>query len=266
MAIHEKGDLALNDVVLEVTGLSKNFGGVHALKDLSFSTRRGEILGVIGPNGSGKTTLFNVITGFMPATSGRVRFKGEPITGLSTDAIARHGLMRTFQSATVFRNETVHENIRRSSMFSCIGKPGWFFRPGVVVNGQRKADETAVELLEFSGLSDVAATVAGTLPYGKQKILGVAITLAQHPTQLLLDEPAAGLNPNETVAMGELVAQIREKRGIDVILVEHDIKMVTSVCDRILALNYGKMIAIDTPEKIVRHPEVVDAYLGVDHE
>lgn len=256
----------MNDVVLEVAGLTKAFGGVHAINDLSFCTRRGEILGIIGPNGSGKTTLFNVITGVMPATGGRVSFRGEAITGLPTDTIARRGLVRTFQSATVFRNETVYENIRRSGMFGCIGKPSWFFRPGVVANGKRKADETAAELLEFSGLSDEAHTIAGNLPYGKQKILGVVIALAQRPTQLLMDEPAAGLNPTETAAMGELVAQIRDKRNIDVILVEHDIKMVTSICDRILALNYGKVIAIDVPEKIVRHPEVIDAYLGVDHE
>lgn len=256
----------MNDVVLEVAGLSKAFGGVHAINDLSFTTRRGEILGVIGPNGSGKTTLFNVITGVMPATAGSVRFRGEAITGLPTDAISRRGLIRTFQSATVFKNETVYENIRRSSIFGCIGKPSWFFRPGVVANGQRRAKETVAELLEFSGLSDVATTVAGTLPYGKQKILGVVIALVQQPTQLLMDEPAAGLNPTETLAMGQLVAQIRDKRSIDVVLVEHDIKMVTSVCDRILALNYGKAIAIDVPAKIVRHPEVIDAYLGVDHE
>lgn len=256
----------MNDVVLEVAGLTKAFGGVHAINDLSFSTRRGEILGVIGPNGSGKTTLFNVITGVLPATAGGVRFRGEAITGLSTDTIARRGLVRTFQSATVFRNETVYENIRRSSMFTCIGKPGWFFRPGVVANGKRRANEIAADLIEFSGLADVAHTVAGNLPYGKQKILGVVITLAQHPTQLLMDEPAAGLNPTETAAMGELVAQIRDRRNIDVVLVEHDIKMVTSICDRILALNYGKVIALDVPEKIVRHPEVIDAYLGVDHE
>jgi len=256
----------VNEVVLEVEGLSKAFGGLRAISDLSFSTRRGEILGVIGPNGSGKTTLFNLITGVFPATSGSVHFRGKPISRLPTDVIARLGLVRTFQSATVFKQETVYENIRRGSMFGCIGNPAWFFRKGVVSAGAEKARTTVEDLLEFSGLADVAGTSAGNLPYGKQKMLGVVIALAQHPLQLLMDEPAAGLNPAETEVMGELIGQIRSKRGIDVILVEHDIRMVTNVCDRILALNYGKMIAVDVPAQIVSHPEVIEAYLGADFE
>ncbi len=256
----------MSEVVLEVEGLTKAFGGLRAVSELSFRTRRGEILGVIGPNGSGKTTLFNLITGVLPATSGSVRFRGRSIDGLATDAIARLGLVRTFQSATVFRQESAYENIRRGSMFGCIGNPAWFFRKGVVAAGAGKARATVEELLEFSGLADVAGTLAGNLPYGKQKMLGVAIALARHPVQLLMDEPAAGLNPAETETMGELIAQIRSQRGIDVILVEHDIRMVTSICDRILALNYGKVIGIDVPAKIVAHPEVIEAYLGADFE
>ncbi len=256
----------MSELVLQVDGLTKAFGGLRAVSDLSFSTVRGEILGIIGPNGSGKTTLFNVITGVFPATSGSVHFRGKSIRRLPTDAIARLGLVRTFQSATVFKQESVYENIRRGSMFGCIGNPTWFFKRGIVSAGARKADATAQDLLEFSGLADVAETAAGNLPYGKQKMLGVVIALAQHPTQLLMDEPAAGLNPSETEAMGKLIGQIRSKRGIDVILVEHDMKMVTSVCDRILALNYGKVIAIDVPAKVVAHPEVIEAYLGVDFE
>jgi branched-chain amino acid transport system ATP-binding protein len=252
--------------VLEVEGLTKSFGGLRAISELSFSTVRGEILGVIGPNGSGKTTLFNLITGVFPATSGSVRFRGKAMSGLPTDAIARLGLVRTFQSATVFKQESVYENIRRGRMFGSIGNPTWFFKSGVVSAGALKAKDTAEDVLEFSGLSDVSGATAGNLPYGKQKMLGVAIALAQHPLQLLMDEPAAGLNPSETETMGELIAQIRSKRGIDVILVEHDIRMVTSVCDRILALNYGKVIAIDAPAQIIAHPEVIEAYLGVDHE
>lgn len=256
----------MSDTVLQVEGLAKVFGGLHAVSDLSFSTRRGEILGIIGPNGSGKTTMFNVITGVLSPTAGSVRFCGELITGEQTDTIARKGLVRTFQSATVFKQETVYENIHRGSIFPCIGRPGWFFRRGVVANGQGRAKETVEELLEFSGLADVAHVQAGTLPYGKQKMLGVVVALAQHPKQLLMDEPAAGLNPTETLAMGELIIDIRAARGIDVVLVEHDIRMVSSVCDRVLALNYGKSIAIDVPERILAHPEVIEAYLGVDHE
>lgn len=254
----------MREVALEVEGLTKSFGGVRAISDLSFRAFRGEILGVIGPNGSGKTTLFNLITGVFPATSGSVRFRGKLVSGLPTDVIARLGLARTFQSATVFKQESAYENIRRGSMFGCIGHPSWFFKKGVVSAGARKAKAATEELLEFSGLADVAKTPAGYLPYGKQKMLGVMIALAQNPLQLLMDEPAAGLNPSETEAMGELIVQIRSHRGIDVILVEHDMRMVTSICDRILALNYGEMIDIDAPERIVAHPKVIEAYLGAD--
>jgi branched-chain amino acid transport system ATP-binding protein len=256
----------VNEAILEVESLTKAFGGLHAISDVTVSTVRGEILGVIGPNGSGKTTLFNLVTGVFPATSGSVRFRGKSLSGLPTDAIARLGLVRTFQSATVFKQESVYENIRRGSMFGCIGNPAWFFKKGLVAAGAEKAKATVEDVLEFSGLADVAGRSAGNLPYGKQKMLGVAIALAQHPLQLLMDEPAAGLNPAETEAMGELIAQIRSARGIDVILVEHDMRMVISICDRILALNYGKVIAIDAPAQIVAHPEVIEAYLGADHE
>ncbi len=256
----------MEEVVLKVQALTKAFRGLRAVNDISFRTFRGEILGVIGPNGSGKTTLFNLVTGVLPSTSGSVHFRGHEISSLPTDAIARLGLVRTFQAATVFKQETVYENIRRGSIFGCIGNPRWFFRKGLVSAEAQKAKETAEELLDFSGLSDVAWTLAGNLPYGKQKMLGVAIALARRPLQLLMDEPAAGLNPSETVAIGELIEEIRSKRGIDVVLVEHDMKMVTSLCDRILALNYGKVIAIGVPADIVAHPEVIEAYLGVDGE
>lgn len=256
----------MREVVLEVESLTKTFGGVRAISDVSFQTFRGEILGVIGPNGSGKTTLFNLITGVFPASAGTVHFRGKLMSGLSTDVIARLGLARTFQAATVFKQESVYANIWRGSIFGCIGNPSWFFKKGVVSAGAKKAKATAEDLLEFSGLADVAATPAGYLPYGKQKMLGVMIALAQEPLQLLMDEPAAGLNHSETEAMAELIVQIRSRRGIDVILVEHDMRMVTSICDRIVALNYGETIAIDVPEKIVAHPKVIEAYLGASLE
>lgn len=257
---------AAEEFVLEVDALNKVFGGLRAVADVSFATRRGEILGVIGPNGSGKTTLFNVITGVLPQTSGTVRFNGRVLSGLRTDQIARLGLVRTFQAATIYRQETVHENVRRGAIYRHIGQPVRLFQRGVVARGKERAQAVADELLGFCGLADVAGTIAGTLPYGRQKMLGVALALAQRPRQLLMDEPAAGLNPTETEAMGRLIARIRAERGIDVILVEHDIRMVTSICDRILALNYGRMIAVDVPERIVRHPEVIEAYLGADLE
>lgn len=252
----------MSEVVLQVEGLTKAFGGVVAVQALSFETRRGEILGIMGPNGSGKTTLFNVITGVLPASGGSVRFRGESLAGLATDAIARRGLVRTFQSATVFRHESVRENIRRGALFHRIGRPGWFLRRGALRAAQADALRTVDDLLAFGGLEDVAAVRAGDLPYGKQKIVGVLIALAQNPGQLLMDEPAAGLNPLETERMGRLIGQIRSARGVDVILVEHDIRMVTELSDRILALNYGRTIVLDVPARVVAHPEVIEAYLG----
>ncbi len=256
----------MREVVLEVKSLTRSFGGLQAVLDVSFNTTSGEILGVIGPNGAGKTTLFSLIVGAIGVSRGQVGFRGRDVTGHSTDEIARLGLVRTFQAATVFREETVLENLRRGSLFGRIGKPGWFLKRGNVSGSSRNALRRAEEVLEFTGLARDAGSRAGDLPYGKQKMLGVGIALASGPRQLLMDEPAAGLNPNETQSMARLIARIRSERGVDVILIEHDMGMVTEVCDRILVLNYGKLIGIGSPDTIMANPEVIQAYLGVEHD
>lgn len=254
------------NTVLEVKGLSKRFGGLLATNNVSFTTARGEIVGVIGPNGAGKSTLFNLITGTISPSSGRVSFYGEDITGRASEQVAQRGLIRTFQSATVFKDKAVRDNLRIGMQFNRLGNPVQLLDRMRVKAFRKDATCVAQELLTFVGLDVYADRLAGELPYGAQKILGVAMALATEPKQLLMDEPAAGLNPVETEQMGHLIERIRSERDIDVVLVEHDMAMVTSICDRIIVINRGEIIAIGTPEEIQRHPEVIDAYLGVDLE
>lgn len=254
------------EAVLEVDGLVKHFGGLIAIDNVSFATRPAEVLGVIGPNGAGKSTLFNLITGTLKPNKGRVRFRGKDITGYKPEQAAQLGIVRTFQSATVFKEKTVRENLRIGSQFNRLGKPFQLFSRAQVAAFRRDSVRIVDEILDFSGLTQYADRAAGELSYGGQKTLGVAMALAAEPKQLLMDEPAAGLNPVETEHMGHLVQRIRSERGVDVILVEHDMAMVTSICDRIVVINRGEVISVGTPEQIQKDPEVIEAYLGVDLE
>jgi branched-chain amino acid transport system ATP-binding protein len=250
---------------LEVDGASKFFGGLRAVDNVSFGTRRGEIFGIIGPNGAGKSTLFNLVTGTLPLSSGRIRYRGQDITGLGPEGVAGHGIIRTFQSATVFKNKTVRENVRLGCLLGRLSHPARFLNRAFVRQSRRDAIDVTAGVLAFCGLQGQQERLAGELAYGLQKTLGVAMAIAAGPTQLLMDEPAAGLNPIETEMMGQLIRRIRDERGIDVVLVEHDMPMVMSVCDRILVLN-RHVLAVDTPQAIQRHPDVIEAYLGADIE
>jgi branched-chain amino acid transport system ATP-binding protein len=243
---------------LELSGLSKRFRGLRAVDGVSCRMDEGELFGIIGPNGAGKTTLFNLITGTLRPTSGEVIFRGDRITGLKPDAVARKGIVRTFQATTIFRDATVFDNVRRAYLLRALYQPGRL----AGYRGKLQAAETeAHEVLELLELDRMGSQNARELPYGSQKLLGVAMALATRPRVLLMDEPAAGLNPNETRALGGLFQRLRS-RGINIVLVEHDMRLVMSVCDRILVLNYGRPIALGRPDDIRADAQVIEAYLG----
>jgi branched-chain amino acid transport system ATP-binding protein len=250
---------------LQVEGLRRNFGGIQALVDMSFETRRGEVFGVIGPNGAGKTTLFNVIAGSVSPSSGRVRFDGADITALPSERVARLGIARTFQATNIFTRETVAENLRRGALLSKIFSPAAFVRqccfaaPGA--DARRPGD-----IADFVGLSNCLDQRADTLSYGLQKLLGVGMAMMMQPQLMLMDEPAAGLNPTEKARMAALIRSLRRIRGIDVIVVEHDMPLIMQACDRILVMSFGKRIALGTPLDIRSDPTVIDAYLGAEYD
>lgn len=256
----------MSDVILQVTGLKKAFGGLMALLNLSFTVEGGQIKAIIGPNGAGKTTLFNVITGLFPPTGGRVKFKGKGVDGLQVHEIAAMGISRTFQTVELFKNMSVLENV----MVGRHSRTGsGMLRVGLRLWGVRSEEEEilreAMEWLRFVGLDGKAGENAGSLPLGEQKLLEMARALATEPDLLLLDEPASGLNEAETVKVAQLVYQIRD-RGTTVILVEHDMDLVMKVSDEILVLNYGQKIAEGSPEEVKNDQRVIDAYLGEDIE
>jgi len=246
--------------LLELDRVSKRFGGLTAVRNLSFRVEEGEIRGLIGPNGAGKTTTFNVISGFYRPSAGAVRYRGRSISGLKTSRIAEDGLVRTFQSTMLFHELTVFENMlvgchlrTRSGLFASIF--------GADRARVRAAEGRALEVLDFMGLTQRRDEPAANLPHGLQKALGLAIARASGPKLLLLDEPFAGMNPEETRGMMRLVRKIRGE-GVTVVLVEHDMQAVMGLCDRITVLNFGELLAEGSPQEIRAHPEVVRAYLG----
>lgn len=248
--------------LLQINGLCKSFGGVHAVENLDYSVERGKVHSVIGPNGAGKTTLFNMVTGIYPPSSGRVRFNGRDITGLPVHALCALGISRSFQNLQIFFNMTVLENVmvgrhlhcRRSFLQSLLRTPA-------IVRSDRKAKDKAVELLEWVGLAKYVNAPADALPYGALKRMEVARALASEPTLLLLDEPAAGLNNKETQEIDALIQQISNSE-VTVILVEHDMRLVMGVSDHILVIDHGQKLAEGSSREIRENPDVIAAYLG----
>jgi branched-chain amino acid transport system ATP-binding protein len=251
-----------NDTVLSTRGLSKHFGGLVAVDRLNLEVRSGEIHSIIGPNGAGKTTVFNMISGFIEPTAGEIHFAGHSIKDYRPYQLVEIGMARTFQRLELFGGMKVMENIM--SGFHTKGSSG-IFSGGIYLGKVRKEErwirEKAMEVLKFIGLQEKGDRVAAELPYGEQKILELGRALATSPKLLLLDEPAAGLNEHETLGMMELIMQSR-KRGITILLIEHDVKMVINISDQITVLNFGQKIAEGTPDEIRRHPTVIEAYLG----
>lgn len=250
---------------LELRGLSKRFGGLLAVSEVSFAVQRGEIFGLIGPNGAGKTTLFNLIAGVHRPSGGEVLHDGHDVTGLGSDVIARRGIGRTFQAAHTFKGETVHENLRRAALLPRSFAPWAHFRASRG-SGEREIEERCHQVAAFVGLAGQLDQNGGALAYGLQKMLGVGMALMTAPRLLLMDEPAAGLNPTEKRTMGKLIRRLRDERGIDILLVEHDMRLVMGLSDRILVINQGRAIALGAPDAVQADPAVIDAYLGGDHE
>lgn len=248
--------------MLRLEGINKIFGGLTALDDVSLTVTKGSITGIIGPNGAGKTTLFNIVTGLYAQTSGQVYLGEKDISHLAAEMLASLGLVRTFQNIELFGQMTVLENVMvglhtksRSGIFSCA------FKLPRQIREEKYIREKGLQWLNFTGLADLADLTAGSLPFGKGRLLEISRALAVEPKIILMDEPAAGLNSRETVELAAIIRRIQEL-GITVVLVEHDMELVMDICESIIVLNLGKKLACGTPREIQENPEVISAYLG----
>jgi branched-chain amino acid transport system ATP-binding protein len=250
--------------VLDATGVTKAFGGLVAVEDVSFDIPERSIVSIIGPNGAGKTTFFNMLTGLYKPTAGRIMFNGRDITGKRPDRILKHGMARTFQNIRLFRTMTALENVMvgeharmKAGLFGSIFRPPW------VRKEEREVREKARETLRYVGLrDDVIDQVSANLSYGDQRRVEIARALASDPSLLLLDEPTAGMNPQESASLTAFMEELRDERGLTILLIEHDMKVVMGVSERITVLDHGEKIAEGRPEQVRENPRVVEAYLG----
>ena len=249
--------------LLEVTNLGISFGGLRAVDEFNLTIEQGELYGLIGPNGAGKTTVFNMLTGIYKPTDGKIFLDGKDVTGKKTADINKAGVARTFQNIRLFGDQSVLDNVKIGLHNSFdYGTATGIFRLPKFFKTEKEMDKKALELLAVFGLDSMADVLASNLPYGKQRELEIARALATNPKLLLLDEPAAGMNPNETRDLMNTIALIRKEFGVTILLIEHDMKLVSGICERLTVLNFGRILAEGPTSEVLNNPDVITAYLG----
>ena len=249
--------------MLEVTNLGISFGGLRAVDELSMKIEKGSLVGLIGPNGAGKTTVFNMLTGVYRPTDGGIRLDGENLVGKKPHDICRMGVARTFQNIRLFPQQSVLDNVK-SGLHNQVtySLPESMLHLGSYCKKEREMNERALTILRLFGLEDSAEALASNLPYGKQRKLEIARALATNPKLLLLDEPAAGMNPNETGELMDTISLVRKEYGVTILLIEHDMKLVSGICEKLTVLNFGQVLAEGKTTEVLNDPQVIKAYLG----